>query len=414
MKVIALPKVLIAVVLLSILALTCMPSAAHARMPLLHKRDIRRVLREVFQELSNEFASTTTTTLSDVDMSATTSNNEIPCPPAMFRADKDVDSFLTTLQSQKCLDEKLVALETFIAASALPFSSQQALKIIAVFNKFDFVRKHVTQTLLLRVVELQSSEAISLIKSITENGAERLKILDTIKSNIKDLQANKATVVSSLFTEESLKTQANTMLNNVKPFDCVFGSVSGDRLVFTLDISPSMTIKVSKDSQVTRLDFAKQHLIQTLQTLRPEQQFEIVYFCEKSTQVFGAFVPASTEKINYAIKHLQSVKDCGSTNIEAGMKSSFQLIKSAVTGTNSVYLLSDGIPTAGVTDVKQLVSMVKQWSEQSNVKVNTISLSLGNGVGNLFESDADKESAAHVMSQIAFVTGGTYKRLQSN
>ena len=336
------------------------------------------------------------------------------CPPAVTKTDAEIDAFLAKLNSLKCLDEKLVEFDSLIGSSATPFTMSQASKIIAVFSKFSFVKKHIVGTLLSRLAELKGQEVVTLLKSLTDSTYERMNILDTIKSNIVDLQTSKQTIISGLF-DALTKQKVTDMLNNVKPHDCVFGAINGDNILFTIDVSPSMINRIAKDSKITRLDFVNEHFATSVKQLTPQQNFEVMVFCDGTLSLFKKFVPATPENVNKAIEFARTVKTCGSTNLDRAIRESFGKYPESQQTANVVYLLSDGIPTSGETNTAKLIANTKSLAERySNVKINTISFALGNNYdGSYLESENDKKNAALILSKVAEVSGGVFKLIKN-
>ncbi|EFC47935.1 von Willebrand factor type A domain-containing protein [Naegleria gruberi] len=412
-------RFLLTIVLLSVFLLACGINQTHARkLPRdslvyyekvgnQHRDSVIQRLRQLFKELSDQ--------QQQIELLADSqSDDDFPCPSPYVRKDEDVNGFVAKLQSIKCLDDKLVEFDTYIKSSAILFTVSQSMKIIEQFSKILFVKKHVTTQLISRLSTLTGSEAVTLLKTASDSTLERLKLLDNVKTNIIDIQTSKATIVSSLFDAET-KTKATESLDQVKYHDCVFGSISGDNILFTIDTSPSMDYKIAPDSKFSRLDFVKKHFELVLRKLTPNQKFNIDLFNKDAKLLYSEFIQATPENIEKAVQYVKnSIQTSSYTNLEAAMRSSFSAFQSKDSGSKVVYLLSDGVPTAGEQNPQALIRIIDQLSHYSNVKVNSISFNMGNEYNNkqYQETDLDKNNAALILSKVAEVTGGVFKRIQ--
>ncbi|KAG2393011.1 hypothetical protein C9374_009588 [Naegleria lovaniensis] len=368
---------------------------------MLSRKEMKQLLREVMFELSDDMALDPTPEL-------------IPCPSPRLRTDSEISSFISSLNSLKTMSDKFTQFEKLMSSSVLPFSTKQTVLVVNTLMKQ--VQKYLTLTMLHKIGDLKSADAILFIKNVTENASEKMALVDALKNNITDVIANKEVIANGLFSSSSesyYKQNTITVLSKLTSHDCVFGQISTDRVVFVLDVSPSMDNKIARYSKFSRLDFLKQHLIETIKKLKPQQSFDVVLFCENVSTKFGKFTPATPQNIEQFLSKEITTKGCSATNIEAGLRTGFDLFKNETkmtTGTNSVYVFSDGIANRGESNPDKLAALAKQLSEQYRAKINTISCTMGNNYNNP-ETTTEQTQATALMHKIADATGGTFKSL---
>lgn len=166
--------------------------------------------------------------------------------------------------------------------------------------------------------------------------------------------------------------------------------VEGSRVVFVVDVSGSMraafphqggTTTGGKSDQVyTRLDAAKDNLIETISTLGEEAKFNIVAFSMTAEPWNKELVAADAKNKKAALEYVKKLKPESGTNFWAGIKRGLE-IKSLVYGAryesnvDEVFVLSDGLPSVGdVTDPEEILKLVAETNRFSHVRINTVYL----------------------------------------
>ncbi|GKT19338.1 hypothetical protein ADUPG1_011482, partial [Aduncisulcus paluster] len=174
----------------------------------------------------------------------------------------------------------------------------------------------------------------------------------------------------------------------------IFGpTVEGDNIVFILDRSGSMGEKVTLDGTTkTRAGWVSDSMCQMLPRLKEGANFGIVTF-------------------DTALEHMSSTLVTGSDSIDAGMAFSTGPHVAPRNGTNismglasvpaygtvdTVYLLSDGEPTSGITGPSAIASWVK--TNLPNTVIHTTNF-LGGATANAY------------LSAIAKASRGTHKNI---
>ena len=120
------------------------------------------------------------------------------------------------------------------------------------------------------------------------------------------------------------------------------GSPMPKQVVFVLDRSGSMNGE--KIGQV------KTAFDGILRQLRPEDSFNLVYFNTDVETWRSSPVNSSVDNIDDAVKEMQGIQAQGSTNFSGALGTALQMINTQENAAAIVVMLTDGQPTAGVTD----------------------------------------------------------------
>lgn len=135
-------------------------------------------------------------------------------------------------------------------------------------------------------------------------------------------------------------------------FQPAFPSESDSRIprdvVFVVDGSGSMGGE--------KIEQARQALKYCLQALHPEDRFQILRFSGDVIPFSDNLRHATQENIQNALYFVQRLQASGGTNLFEPLKSAFRQFKAPQhSRTQTVIMLTDGLPTEGVTDVRELV-----------------------------------------------------------
>ena len=140
-------------------------------------------------------------------------------------------------------------------------------------------------------------------------------------------------------------------------------------VVFVLDISGSMYGE--------KIEQAKRALEQVLQMLRSEDRFAIVTFDDKIYNLTDGLLSASEKGI--WLEKVRRIQANGMTNIYDALQTSIDMFSRGDEGRFKVLLfLTDGAPTAGITDTGRIVSDATNEARARNVHL--FSFGVGTGV----------------------------------
>ncbi len=133
-------------------------------------------------------------------------------------------------------------------------------------------------------------------------------------------------------------------------------------------------IRNQTSTHLTKLGKAKQELIPTIRGLSEDVYFTIFVFENRVKSFRKKLIPATSTNKNLAIAYLTKLESGGGTNIHDALEKAFDLGTSAI-GIETIFLLSDGSPSAGKTTSRSgIINAVEAWNPSDKVIVNTIGL----------------------------------------
>lgn len=161
-----------------------------------------------------------------------------------------------------------------------------------------------------------------------------------------------------------------------------------ERVVFVVDVSGSMAAQVGTGGR-TRLDEAKRQLKRVVEATPKHFQFDIVPFQSTESAVFGALSPATEQARTTALAQIEALVPRGGTNVHAALQRAF-----ASDGVDTIYLLSDGSPSAGeITDPDELADEVARWNRTRQVRIHCISIGADSAMLKRIAEDSGGEYA---------------------
>jgi len=143
-------------------------------------------------------------------------------------------------------------------------------------------------------------------------------------------------------------------------------------VVFVFDTSGSMLVK-------DKIGQAKDALKYCLSALKPGDRFNIVTFATKVTQYNReqTLIPATKENIQEAVAFVEEkVQAGGGTNIDSALTTAIALAPRESKRPFMIFFLTDGEPTYGVTDPKQILANVQKANVQ-NLRIFTFGVGTG-------------------------------------
>jgi hypothetical protein len=139
------------------------------------------------------------------------------------------------------------------------------------------------------------------------------------------------------------------------------------RVAFVIDSSGSMGEAAGAGK--TKLDVVKEEMLKTIKAFDKRYWFNMFYYSD-----FCGSWKKKLQKATEATKKvaLQWVKGLGPlrmTNIGYALK-----MAADDADTDTIILLSDGLPTVGITDVEALLRFVRSWNKHKKIKINTVGM----------------------------------------
>lgn len=130
-------------------------------------------------------------------------------------------------------------------------------------------------------------------------------------------------------------------------------------VAFVLDTSGSMAGR--------KLAQAKKALQFCVENLNDNDRFELIRFSTEAEPLFDKLVKASEENRQRAADFIKGLKPIGGTAIEEALRKALELRPDHSDRPYVVIFLTDGQPTVGVTDEKQILSNVRRIGGQTRV-----------------------------------------------
>lgn len=138
-------------------------------------------------------------------------------------------------------------------------------------------------------------------------------------------------------------------------------------VVFILDISGSMEQnRVSKEQNF--FEYFNEALIETLQRLDTDTDFNVVVFSDRVRAWKDELVPGDAANIADAISFLRATRAGGPTNIYESLLAAFEFLE-----TQTIFLMTDGEPTVGpITETDAIVAEITHINRDRRIVINTI------------------------------------------
>jgi Ca-activated chloride channel family protein len=136
-------------------------------------------------------------------------------------------------------------------------------------------------------------------------------------------------------------------------------------IVFVLDTSGSM----SGD----KMEKARAALKFGVESLSPRDRFNIISFSGEEHLMKGSMIEANREGKQIGVKFIEDLRAEGGTNINDSLVAAFKQFQSSDRPSMIVFL-TDGLPTVGTTDVKQII---KNATETNRAGVRLFSFGVG-------------------------------------
>ena len=140
-------------------------------------------------------------------------------------------------------------------------------------------------------------------------------------------------------------------------------------------------VKKQTNNQLTKLGKAKKELMPSIRGLSEDSYFTIIVFENRVKKWRKKLVQATNANKNLAIAYLEKLHSGGGTNISDALEATFELAGAGATdanaelGVETIFLLSDGSPTAGkITNKNQIVTKTAEWNSAKRIKLHTIGL----------------------------------------
>lgn len=147
--------------------------------------------------------------------------------------------------------------------------------------------------------------------------------------------------------------------------------IESERIVFVVDVSGSMAEQANTKGD-TRLDLAKQALLQVIARLTPTTSVDLVAFSDDARSWVGGLEPVDDDTRADFERFVTGLTAGGGTNVHDAMRDAL-----AVADVDTVYLLSDGQPSVGeITEPDLLARQIAKWNLERRARIHTIAIGM--------------------------------------
>lgn len=129
------------------------------------------------------------------------------------------------------------------------------------------------------------------------------------------------------------------------------------QIVFVLDRTGSMSGE--------KIQQARKALLFCLNTLRPEDRFNVITFNESPDLFSRNLEPANADNVKRAVKFVENVEASGGTNIDEALRSAMKQLSQERSRQKMIVFLTDGLATVGETNIDTILQHVHQQNEES-------------------------------------------------
>jgi len=325
----------------------------------------------------------------------------IQLPYASKWADNDLAKVLDTIKKESFSDKKVAAAKEAFANKPEGLTPDQAEKL---YDCFTFSKDILTVTELIheKLMGITCEQIIKLLGKFSFQD-QKLEILKAFKKCITDVD-NKFLILDA-YNFSDTKEEARKILEDLKPKSFIFGIPTG-KVVFVIDLSGSMscTFKLNTGKTYSRLDFVKMELEKVIHTFDEHTEFNILPYASGVSKWKNGLEKVTDKSVSEAIDYVHKFKANGGTNVYEALKTAY-----SISGVETIYFLTDGMPTEGAKQkTHDIVEEVKKWHASTKAKINSIAFLMGN-----FSGD-NKPASRAFMRELAEVTGGTYRSIESD
>lgn len=238
------------------------------------------------------------------------------------------------------------------SSEGVPESKETQDTSIPSTSEENFFQKEVSQESLEEMKDIlkleESQESEKYLSARQEKIEQKKKSLEAFSQQQKKIEKG---------------IQQRSRYGTLKPRTFYGIAVFARSMVFILDISGSMDI-----------DEAKRQLQNAYHSLKEEESFSIIVYSDQIQIWQRGLVYASKENKQKADEWLQTIQSGGATDIYGALQNAFEIAYKK-TKAETMYFLSDGLPTAGIQqDPLLILSAVKKWNQEKKITIHTIGL----------------------------------------
>lgn len=156
-------------------------------------------------------------------------------------------------------------------------------------------------------------------------------------------------------------------------------------VIFVIDVSGSMAGE--------KIEQARDALRYCVNTLRPDDRFEIITFSSGLESFQSRLQPVSEEHVKNARYFINNLRAAGGTNIDRALQQAFALKSQPDDRPTSLVFLTDGLPTEGETDIGRILRHVRESGKNF---IRVFSFGVGYDVNTFLLDKLSQESRGSV------------------
>ena len=248
------------------------------------------------------------------------------------------------------------------------------------------------ETKISRIKEIIETPPVTLLPKINVPSQKYTSFKLNLPTNLTDFQPKPATKPESLATLASAAALPTESIDSSVEF---FGSKSYDRKIcYVVDASGSMQGFFSN---------VRENLKQSIQNLRPDQFFHIIFFTSDTLIRFDGnqLLRARPSTKTAAYSFIDAVTPAGTTNALDALTAAMRLRDSFDKSAEIIYFLTDGFELTTRQSSQFLYKLLEfRKNLAPQIKINTIGF---------WTQPQDRK----LLSKIAGQTGGTFTRIRT-
>ncbi len=134
-------------------------------------------------------------------------------------------------------------------------------------------------------------------------------------------------------------------------------------IVFVFDRTGSMS--------GSKMEQARNALVYCLRSLNKNDRFNVITFNESPSPIFNQLRIASSSNIREAVEEVSDMQAAGGTNINDALTSAYKMLDPQNRRPSYIIFLTDGLPTAGITSIADIISNVTKAARKVNARIFT-------------------------------------------
>lgn len=261
----------------------------------------------------------------------------------LFLEKTKVDLSAKTALSESSAKELKALTDRLLKSSSFTKELQQQLAVLQLDLK-----QHQGKLTDAEIVAIRSRKEYDELQNQIRDMIIAKQLLDQkLKLNEKDLEAARKAQALMQGENASLLRQTQLIRESIKHRFAGI-NLTGQRVVFIIDMSGSMALEDENNADPDKWPLLCESVGKMLRSMPNLEKFQIVLFSSKYSYLIGKngqwldYVPETTA--NEVVEKLKAVKPEGATNLYDALAEAFRFRSS---GMDTIYLLSDGLPTEG-------------------------------------------------------------------